>query len=310
MSFAKTHWLKFALNLKGSIIPAVKEHVLFSMIFALLVTLTYERGFHAFHQPALAGLIPGIVLGLLLVFRTNTANDRFWEGCKLVGKLAVDCRNLTRQILVNIPEKTLEDTQEKLANMRLVYGYYYAVILHLRKEGVDEHLKEIISTKQYAELKDAIHKPLKIVTWIGEYINKLYERNYIDSIQRVEFNQLLNQMIQCVGACDRILLAPLPKAYTIHLRHLLILYCFAVPFQLVKDLHWWTIPTVGVIAFALFGIEAIGLEIENPFGHDANDIALEKFYNAVKANVEMLVESRSSEYSIEELPILQTSLDK
>ena len=306
MSFEKMHWLKLALNLRGSVIPAVQQQVFLSMIFALFITLIYERGFHAFHQPALAGLIPGIVLGLLLVFRTNTANDRFWEGWKLTGRLAVECRNLGRQLLVNIPEKTPEDTQEKMAYIRLVYGYYYAAILHLRKDSVDDTLREIVSPQQYAELKTAIHKPLKIATWFGQYVNNLYERNYIDTIRLSEFNQLLNQMVQCVGGCERILIAPLPKAYVLHLRHLLILYCLAVPFQLVKDLHWWTIPTVGIITFALFGVEAIGVEIENPFGHDANDIVMEKFFNAVKANIEMLVESHSTQYSIEELPILQS----
>jgi putative membrane protein len=87
----------------------------------------------------------------------------------------------------------------------------------------------------------------------------------------------------------------MPHAYSIHLRHLLILYCFALPFQMVKDLQWWTVPVTGVVAFSLFGIEAIGLEIENPFGYDANDIPLDKLCQRLENNIEELIASDTSQ---------------
>jgi putative membrane protein len=96
-------------------------------------------------------------------------------------------------------------------------------------------------------------------------------------------------------ASDRILAAPMPHAYSIHLRHLLILDCFALPFQIVKDLHWWTVPVSGVVAFALFGIEAIGLEIENPFGHDANNIPLDKLCHKLYKDIEELIASQTNQ---------------
>lgn len=74
------------------------------------------------------------------------------------------------------------------------------------------------------------------------------------------------------GGCVRIATNPIPHAYSIHLKHLLLIYCFGIPFQFVAELSWWTIPVVGMISFALLGVEAIGLEIENPFGYDHNDL--------------------------------------
>ncbi|KYC38620.1 hypothetical protein WA1_36180 [Scytonema hofmannii PCC 7110] len=64
---------------------------------------------------------------------------------------------------------------------------------------------------------------------------------------------------------------------------------------MVKDLHWWTIPVVGVVAFALFGIEAIGLEIENPFGYDTNDIPLDNLCRKLHSDIEKLIASREDE---------------
>lgn len=46
----------------------------------------------------------------------------------------------------------------------------------------------------------------------------------------------------------------------------------AIPFQLVEEMRWWSIPVVSVASFAIIGILGIGAEIENPFGYDDNDL--------------------------------------
>ncbi|NET15127.1 MAG: hypothetical protein F6K08_21000, partial [Okeania sp. SIO1H6] len=101
-------------------------------------------------------------------------------------------------------------------------------------------------------------------------------------------------------SCERIVNTPIPLAYAIHLKHLLFLYCFALPFQLVAELSWITIPATGVISFALLGIEAIGLEIENPFGYDPNDLPLDNMCNRLLWDIEELMSSDSrKEYLVE-----------
>src|SRR5690349_13755372 len=113
----RKHWFKLAVNLKGSVIPAIWERVLACMFFSILVTLVYFRGLPV-NQPILSGLIPSIVIGLLLVFRTNTAYERFWEGRRLWDILVYTSRNLARNIWVMMPENTPEDTAKKIDNIR------------------------------------------------------------------------------------------------------------------------------------------------------------------------------------------------
>ncbi len=96
-------------------------------------------------------------------------------------------------------------------------------------------------------------------------------------------------------ACDRIASTPLPKAYSIHLKHLLLIYCLSVPFTFVEELNWLTVPAVGVITFSLLGIEEIGLEIENPFGNDPNDLPLEKFCYILQSDIAELIEYESQD---------------
>jgi ion channel-forming bestrophin family protein len=259
------------------------------MGMALIITSLYKHGYVGFSQPILAGLIPGIVLGLILVFRTNTAYERFWEGWQIAGMTIFTGRNLSRQMWLTIPAETSEEHQGKAAYLRLVAAFFVAMKQHLRYAGVDEQLRDLLSPGQSLELQNVTNMPLKVTQWIGDYLTQQYVQQRIDSIQFAALNRLLDQLVECLSRCERILSAPMPRAYSIHLRHLLILYCLALPFQMVKDLQWWTVPTVGVVAFALFGIEAIGLEIENPFGHDANDIPLDKLCQKLSNDVEELI---------------------
>ncbi len=60
-------------------------------------------------QPILATLIPSMILGLLLVFLTNTAYERFWEGRKIWGSMVNTISNLVRQVWVSVDENFLED---------------------------------------------------------------------------------------------------------------------------------------------------------------------------------------------------------
>ncbi|NEP42705.1 MAG: hypothetical protein F6K35_27180 [Okeania sp. SIO2H7] len=285
--------LKFALGLNYSVIPTIWKTVVISMILTAVVALFYRKGADWLYQPTLASLIPGIVLGLLLVFRTNTSYDRFWEGRKLIGQILIDCRSLGFLLWVNIPEKKPEDTEEKIACIRLITVLFTAIKLHLRKEPIDERIKSLVAEKQYLELKNVNHIPLRVIKMIADYLKKMYDRHYIDSIQLTACNQLLEQLVGHLSGCERILNTPIPPAYSIHLKHLLFLYCAALPFNLLADLGWLTVPAVGIITFTLLGIEAIGIEIENPFGYDPNDLPLDKLNDVLHANLEELMTSDS-----------------
>lgn len=289
MDFERKNWFNLALNFRESVIRDIKIQVFLTMVVALIITIIYKHGYSGFSQPILAGLIPGIVLGLILVFRTNTAYERFWEGWQIAGMTIFTGRNLSRQMWLTIPDPTLEAREEKGAYLRLNAAFFIAMKQHLRHEGIDEQLKSLLSSEQYLKLQNVSNMPLQITQWLGGYLTKQYAQKQIDSIQFAALNRLLDQLVECLSRCERILAAPMPHAYSIHLRHLLILYCFALPFQMVKDLQWWTVPVAGVVAFALFGIEAIGLEIENPFGCDTNDIPLDKLCHKLHKDIEELI---------------------
>jgi putative membrane protein len=97
-------------------------------------------------------------------------------------------------------------------------------------------------------------------------------------------------MVDCLTNFERIRNSPVPIAYSIHLKQTLMVYLLTLPFQLLSTMGWVTIAVVFVASFTLLGIEAIGTEIENPFGYDENDLRLEVFCADLKTELEEIKE--------------------
>jgi ion channel-forming bestrophin family protein len=289
MSMERQNWLRVATQLKGSVIPHVYKRVLGCGLFGVFISCLHFYKIPVSY-PILGTIVPSIVLGLLLVFRTNTAYDRFWEGRRLWGNMNNGVRNLSRQMWVNIATATPEDRAKKIVFIRLLVAFAIATKLHLRDETTDqEELQDLIPTNQYFQLKNFNNPPLEIAFWIGDYLQQQYQRNCINSYQLEAMQKLLDSLVDVLGGCERILRTPMPLAYAIHLKQLLLIYCLLLPFQLVNSLQWMTGLLVGLISFTLLGIEEIGIEIENPFGYDDNDLPLDRFCASMRHNLEDLI---------------------
>lgn len=288
MKKTKFLWFKLAMQLRGSVIPAILHRVIWCGLFGVVISVVYYFKFPV-SQPIFGTVIPSIVLGLLLVFRTNTAYERFWEGRKLWGNLVNNTRNLARQIWVGVAEIHPEDRMKKISTLRLLVAFSVATKLHLRGEAINHEFDELLSSSQYFKLKTMNNPPLEVAFWIGDYLQQQVNRKTLNDYQITTFQQLLNNMVDSLGSCERILKTPIPLAYAIHLKQLLLLYCLLLPFQLVGPLGWWTGLIVALVSFTLFGIEEIGIEIENPFGYDANDLPLDAICETMKRNIEDLI---------------------
>lgn len=283
----KFHWFRLAFQYKASVVPAIFNRVLLCGLFGVFISLLHYFRFPVF-QPILENVIPSIVLGLLLVFRTNTAYDRFWEGRKCWGSLVNNVRNLARQIWITVEECEPQDRNNKIINMRLLVAFAVATKLHLRGETVNTELEELMSSYKYFTLKTMNNPPLEIAFWIGDYLQHQYKCDRLNIYQLTAMQDLLTKMVNDLGGCERILKTPMPLAYAIHLKQLLLIYCLLLPFQLVNNLGWWTGAIVALVSFTLLGIEEIGIQIENPFGYDSNDLPLDAICNTMLLNIEDL----------------------
>ncbi|MBD0337129.1 MAG: hypothetical protein ICV62_16700 [Cyanobacteria bacterium Co-bin13] len=285
----KRQWFRILFRLQGSVIPSILPRVLLCAGFSVLVAWLHELGWRV-SWPVLGTLVPSIVLGLLLVFRTNTAYERFWEGRKLWGQLVNTTRNLARHIWVAIQETSPEDRATKVQTLKLLVAFAIATKLHLRCQPPNQaELLELLTPEQFAKLQTMNNPPIEVAFWIADYLQLQHGYGKLSTYEMTAMNQRVDEMINVLGGCERILKTPIPLAYSIHLKQLLLLYCFALPFQVVDQLEWWTALIAGLISFAVFGIEEIGIEIENPFGTDANDLPLDTICRTMYRNIEDLI---------------------
>ena len=284
----RRQWFRILVRIRGSVIPAILPRVLFCSGFGVLISRLYAWGWPV-SWIALSSIVPSIVLGLLLVFRTNTAYERFWEGRKLWGSLVNTTRNLARQIWVAIEETSQVDREAKVATLHLLVAFAVAMKLHLRCQPLDREFASLVTEQQFQQLQGMNHPPLEVAFWIADYLQSQHNQHRINTYQLAATMVLLNQMVDVLGGCERILKTPIPLAYSIHLKQLLLLYCLALPFQLVEPVGWWTGLVTGLISFTVFGIEEIGIEIENPFGTDPNDLPLDTICHTMERNIEDLI---------------------
>jgi putative membrane protein len=273
-------WLDHLFDVKGSLIPEITLRVLSCVVWSVLVVL-FHRYVVPVDIPATIHSLLGVALGLLLVFRTNSSYDRFWEGRQLWGGLINETRNLARVVSVHLRS----DPPLRESLIRWIGAFPYCVKNVLRgTEGLGPIADELPKTDILIAEKSE-HPPMAIAKRITSLLVEARDKGLISDITLASFDGILNQLVDHLGGCERIASTPLPFAYTVHLRRVLIVYCFTLPFALVDPLGWLTVPEILGVAYIFFGIEEIGVEIENPFGSDLNDLALDEMCSKIAKNV-------------------------
>lgn len=274
-------WTSHLFDIEGSMVREIMGRVGASVVWSAFVVVLFKFEPWMIREFAISSLphaLIGTVLGLLLVFRTNSSHDRFWEGRKQWGSLVNESRNLARQTSVWLAsDKPL--MREMIA---WTIAFPFATMQRIRNAaGIGTSLADV-SAADVAKVEKSKHVPLAVARMLTARLLAARERGLIDSIQLASLDQNVQLLIDYCGACERIRWTPLPFAYAVHLRRFLILYCLTLPLALIKDLGWATIPASLMISYSLFGIEEIGVEIEDPFGYSVNDLPIKAFCEGIE----------------------------
>jgi putative membrane protein len=267
-------WRSHLFDIKGSMLREIRGRIFVPLLWAAAVTGAYEwwqwnvklADRHVL-LPTTIHVLIGTALGMLLVFRTNSSYDRFWEGRRMWGNIINESRNLAR--LGSVSLTSVPEIRQRLFDSLI--DFPVAVMQLLRGQALDQQ-----------------KVPLAISRQITACLAEARERGAISEYLFVALDQNVQLLVDYLGACERIHRTPMPFAYMVHVRRVILIYCYSLPFALAKDFGWWTIPATLFVAFALLGIEEIGVEIEDPFGTDDNDLPLEAFCETIRRNVEQI----------------------
>jgi ion channel-forming bestrophin family protein len=283
------HWRDHFFALRGSMARAIGLRALVCAAAAAFVTVVHHE-WHHFESTDKVHALIGTPLGLLLVFRTNASYDRFWEARKIWGSIVNESRNLARSASV-----LLADDPGLVARVvRLGIAFPYACMNALRgKHGLGPVAAELPAADADA-LTHAQHAPLAVAVAMSRAVIDGQRRGLITDVQQSVIEHNVQVLIDCIGACERIRRTPLPFAYVVHLRRALAVYCGTLPMALVHAFGWLTVPVTFLVAYVLLGIEEIGVEIEEPFGTDDNDLPLDRFCSTIEQNLRALLPPNAS----------------
>ncbi|MFO0952496.1 MAG: bestrophin family ion channel [Isosphaeraceae bacterium] len=275
------HWTSHLLDIEGSMVREIIGRVALCTTFGLGVVVLHYMVRTIDISPTTHTLV-GVALGMLLVFRTNASYDRFWEGRRMWGSIINESRNLARGTKTYVAPAA-PDLAEAIALWTSAFPY--AAMSALRDVPGIGPVRDGLPPELVREVLAAKHIPLAVATKISQNLAEAHRRGVISDILLTYLDQNPQLLMDYLGSCERIYRTPLPFVYVVHLRRALFLYCYSLPFALVSLYGWWTVVIVFVLSYTFFGIEEIGVEIENPFGLDSNDLPLTKFCQMIERDV-------------------------
>ena len=271
ITYDPKNWLRILLDFPHSpVFRTLALDVVGAGLYAALVVWVETDYFRVAVPlgPSLLSIL-GIILGLLLVFRTNTSYDRWWEGRRLWGQLVNISRGLAHQLDALLPIGAPRRAE-------------YATLLEQFPQALTSHLRRSRGTP-------GPHVPNEIVQRMSRRLHADIAAGALPREATVALTPLLLQFDDVTGACERIRNTPIPFSYSSYVKQFVILYALVLPFGLAREFGYGTIIASMFTFFATMGLELLATEIEEPFGTDRNDLPLEQIADRIARDTEVIL---------------------
>ena len=280
-------WIKliFSLNKSDTIRILWKQLIYISLLAALIIMLLHLLSKD--HQDLLSDYtkeltaiysLIGFVMSLLLLFRTNGAYDRWWEGRKLWGAIVNDCRSGFLKITTRISNE--EDKKE--------FERLFSLYIYNAKNNLRANKKNLIFQKYEDPSKD--NSPVQVMKLIYIKLRALEQQGELSQGDLIQIDVNLNGLIASLGGCQRIKNTPIPFSYSIFIKKFIFLYVITLPIVFFH-FDYWAVLITAFVFYALVSMEVLAEEIEDPFGTDANDLPLDQICQTIKQDLNNIIEN-------------------
>jgi ion channel-forming bestrophin family protein len=277
----KLNWFRLLFVWRGSVLPQLLPRL--GLIFALSIAAIFMHD-HMRDYPIGLGTPPfalvGIALAVFLGFRNGASYERWWEGRKLWGGLLNTSRALARQALCLHEPRDAAHSRRFLAALGALA---HALRHQLRGSDASADLAARLPAELHARVAIAQYKPALILLWLGEWVAARRREQVLDGYAVLAMEHNLNALSEVIGGCERIAATPLPFSYSVMIHRTIYLFCVLLPFGLVDGAGLLTPLFSLLVAYAFMALEAIAAQIEDPFGMEENDLALNAMCNAIEA---------------------------
>ncbi len=275
LDYDRSNWWGTCFSWRGTILPHVLGMVGLLTGFCLVLYLIDEL---VLQRPPLNTALPrvdsvghsvlGVALSMLIVFRTNSSNNRFWEARTLWGAVVNAARNLVRLGATAAPPA------DDLA--RLVTAYVLLVKEQLRDNSDLSEVRNLLPGRLLERLAGVSNHAQVLAGFLTEWVLARQAEGRLDPLMAQRMETLIGALVDNQGGCERIHRTPLPFVYAALIKQILFVYLVTLPFVLVPAIKYMAPMIMAVVSLGMLGIEEAGVEVEDPFGPEANHLPLDR----------------------------------
>ena len=279
------------LVFRGSVLHRIWGVLLVNIAIATVVTLNHGDLFRLkITLTSIPFTLIGLPLAIFLGFRNSAAYDRYCEGRKLWGEIVLQSRNFARQCLTFIEHTAplKADLGLNDVRVRMIYrtiAFSHALRHLLRNTDARAELKPLLVQHEWQKIAHTSNIPDYLMRQMGNDLRLCLDEERLDGCLAAAIDASMSAMTAAATSCERIQSTPIPFSYTLLLHRTAYLYCFLLPFGLVDTIGFMTPFVVGIVAYTFFGLDALGDEIEEPFGSSPNDLALDAICRSIEINL-------------------------
>jgi putative membrane protein len=267
---------------RGTVVPLIWPHILLVATVALAITAVAELRPGLLPEISLAPFsLLGLVLSIFLGFRNNVCYDRWWEGRKQWGQAIGHARAMAREIPAFLPD----EAPRRNRVLRRVVGFAACLAAQLRERDEVAALAPWLPEPEAAALPGLRNRPAAALSGLTRDLAAARREGAIGEITLQMLEAHVEGLSAVQSACERINSTPTPFSYSLLLHRTSWIFCLLVPFGLVGALGWLTPFFSMLLAYAFFGLDALGDELELPFGLAPNHLALDAFVRAIEIEI-------------------------
>lgn len=311
-----------ALIIKGSVTPRVLlDVVMFGLIAAVIIlaALAVERTWGVSLAISRGPFeAAGAVLGLLLVLRTNTGYDRWWEARKLWGGIVNQSRNMAITALAC----GARDAEWRSQFILWTASFPHVVRCSLRNERQLPEVAKLIGPEEANRVASAKHMPSVVARVLAGMLNEAAATGKMTPNGYLVAEQQRSLLIDHLGGCERIKNTPLARSSAIQIRQFILMFVVSLPLALLKDFHKQNMITnltglqindalifiplfIMLLSYPLLSLDRIGMELQNPFDTRRLDhLPIDALCHTIEKNLLELL--RNDPVTSEEGLILET----
>ena len=279
------HWISVLLSMhKSDTLKTLGSGMIAMAVYAGIVAYLEIEYFKidkdsSIRNISLIHTLLGFVLSMLLVFRTNTAYDRWWEGRKLLGKMVNDSRNLAIKLHAILPE---DDKENRDFFKKYLCFFPHLLSRHLSKQSTK---MELAQDQQHTEVEQLPHPPNALIWRIQNQVQKLYREGVITGDQLIILDTQLSGFLDVCGGCERIKNTPIPYSYSSFTKKFIVIYVITLPIAYAMSIGYMMTFLTVFVFYVLMSLQVLAEEIEEPFNNEENDLPMELIAQNIERNI-------------------------